>query len=178
MDTLGPCVPPTVNYTVCNLANYPEYCVYNPFGPKADCTLDVCCPEYSVYAYIPSLAGNATFLATFAVAMLVHVLIGLVWNQWWFMCCMVAGCLDEVLGYAGRLWMNQDLWNYNAFMIQVGELINLHEGLRKSLTCTSNSLRHHCSRLLLRCHLRPTRENASDHFPRLLESGLTWFYSQ
>lgn len=109
---------------ICNVTNYPNYCAYNPFGPNADCTLDVCCPEFSAYAYIPDLTSNAAFLAVFAVAMLVHVLVGLIWNQWWFMCCMVAGCVDEILGYAGRVWMNQDLWSFNAFMIQVGELQN------------------------------------------------------
>lgn len=107
---------------VCNPIDYPDYCAYNPFGPNANCTLDVCCPEFSVYAYIPGLTSNAVFLAVFAVAMFVHALVGLIWNQWWFMCCMVAGCVDEVLGYAGRVWMNQDLWSFNAFMIQVGGL--------------------------------------------------------
>lgn len=116
----------SIQYPVCDLNVYPNFCGYNPFGPNANCTLEVCCPEYSVYAYVPSLAGNATFLASFAVAMLVHVFIGLVWSQWWFMGCMVSGCLGEVLGYAGRVWMNQDLWNFKAFMIQVGELIISH----------------------------------------------------
>lgn len=117
----GPYPPPEVS-PVCNLTNYPNYSRYSPFGPNANCSLEVCCPEYSAYTYIPGLASNATFLATFGVAMLVHVLVGLIWNQWWFMCCMVAGCVDEVLGYAGRVWMNQDLWSFNAFMIQVGGL--------------------------------------------------------
>lgn len=41
--------------------------------------------------------------------MLVHVLIGLVRKQWWFMGCMVAGCLDEILGNDGRVWISKDL---------------------------------------------------------------------
>ncbi|KAK2605361.1 hypothetical protein N8I77_008200 [Diaporthe amygdali] len=90
-----------------------------PFGPDANCTLEICGPDFSVYGYIPGLSSNAIFLAIFAVAMLAHVIIGLIWKQWWFMCCMVAGCVDEILGYAGRVWMNQDLWNFKAFMIQV-----------------------------------------------------------
>lgn len=120
---------------ICNVTNFPNYYVNKPFGPDANCTLDICCPEFSVYAYIPGMASNAAFLAVFAVAMLFHVLVGLIWNQWWFMCCMVAGCVDEILGYAGRVWMNQDLWSFNAFMIQVGELYNFlrypsHRGSR------------------------------------------------
>lgn len=94
------------------------------FGPSANCTLDICPPQQSVYGYIPDLASNTVFLAMFAAAMLVHAVIGLMWNQWWFTCCMVAGCVDEILGYAGRVWMSQDLWNFQAFMIQVGEFGN------------------------------------------------------
>jgi hypothetical protein len=107
--------------TTCNTTIYPNWCAYTPFGPGASCTLDVCCPEFSVYAYIPGLAPNVALLAAFTVAMAAHVVIGLIWNQWWFMCCMVAGCLDEILGYTGRIWMNQALWNFRAFMMQVGE---------------------------------------------------------
>jgi hypothetical protein len=124
--------------TVCNVTEYPNYCHYNPFGPDANCTLDVCCPEYSVYAYIPGRAPNLAFLAAFSLAMGAHAMIGLIWKQWWFMGCMVAGCLDEILGYAGRFWMSRYLWNFNAFMMQVGQLTNplfcsiYYEDLRKS----------------------------------------------
>lgn len=115
-------MPPLPDPGFCDITKYPSYQQKTPFGPNANCNLDVCCPEFSVYGYIPGLAPNTAFLAVFAGAMLIHVLVGLIWNQWWFMCCMVAGCVDEILGYAGRVWMNQDLWNFNAFMIQVGEL--------------------------------------------------------
>ena len=109
---------------VCNVTEYPNYCHYNPFGPGANCTLDVCCPEYSVYGYIPVPINNVAFMCAYALAIGVHVTTGVIWKQWWFMWCMVVGCLDEFLGYAGRAWMSRELWSFNTFMIQVGELMN------------------------------------------------------
>ncbi|KAG8161550.1 hypothetical protein KVR01_008537 [Diaporthe batatas] len=105
--------------TPCDIAKYPDYCQYNPFGPSANCTLDVCCPEYSVYAYIPGMPANFIFLVAFSGAMAVHIHAGWLYKQWWFVGCMVAGCLDEVFGYVGRVIMARDLWNFNAFMVQV-----------------------------------------------------------
>lgn len=107
--------------TVCDIDKYPDWCRYSPFGPGANCTLDVCCPEYSAYAYSPGLVINYFFGIAFAGAGGVHLGTGLVLHQWWFMGLMVTGCVDEVLGYAGRIFMHQNLWSFKAFMIQVGE---------------------------------------------------------
>ncbi|KUI54341.1 Sphingoid long-chain base transporter RSB1 [Cytospora mali] len=89
------------------------------FGPHANCTLTVCDPKYSIYGYIPTFGANLAFAIIFACAIALHVGLGVWSRSVWFMCCMVAGCLDEILGYAGRLWMSHDLWNFRAFMIQV-----------------------------------------------------------
>lgn len=105
--------------TVCDIVEYPTYCAYNPFGPDANCTLDVCCPEYSVYAYIPELAPNTIFITLFTMAAFLYYQTGLVRNHWWFTGCMVAGCIDEVLGYTGRVMMYNDLWGFKGFMMQV-----------------------------------------------------------
>ncbi|POS72068.1 hypothetical protein DHEL01_v209539 [Diaporthe helianthi] len=105
--------------TVCDIAKYPRYCAYSPFGPDADCTLDVCCPEYSVYAYIPRLIPNVIFVTAFGAVLAAHIIAGLQMKQWWFLGCMVVGCLDEMLGYVGRIMMSQNPWDFKAFMIQV-----------------------------------------------------------
>lgn len=91
------------------------------FGPDANCTLEHCSPNWSVYGYRPTLGVNIAFLAVFFAALLIHVYIGLRWRAWSFMGCMISGCLDEMLGYGARIWMFYDLWNFNAFMIQVGK---------------------------------------------------------
>lgn len=96
------------------------------FGPDANCTLALCSPDWSVYGYRPALGANLAFLVLFFLALAAHIAVGLKYrssssSSWSFVACMAAGCLDEMLGYAGRVWMFYDLWNFNAFMIQVGK---------------------------------------------------------
>lgn len=95
------------------MANY----VY--FGPHANCTLAVCNPKFSVYGYVPTFAANLAFAIAFVIAIVLHIGAGVWSGSAWFMWCVVAGCVDEILGYAGRLWMSRDLWNFRAFMMQI-----------------------------------------------------------
>lgn len=90
------------------------------FGPQANCTLAACSPKFSVYGYIPSFAANLAFVVLFSLAMMLHMGIGAWSRSFFFMACMAAGCVDEIIGYAGRMWMSHDLWNFRAFMIQIG----------------------------------------------------------
>ena len=95
---------------------------YVPFGPKANCTLDVTCSiEMSVYQYRPSLAANGLFIALYSIALLVHVWLGFRWRSWWFMACMILGCLDEIIGYVGRIMLWHNPFSFIGFMIQIGE---------------------------------------------------------
>lgn len=92
---------------------------YVAFGPKSNCTLEVCPISHSVYRYRPSLAANVTFIAIYATIMLVHVLLGIRWKTWWFMGCMIAGCLDEIVGYGGRVMLWYNPFNFAGFMTQI-----------------------------------------------------------
>lgn len=89
------------------------------FGPSANCTLELCPVEWSVYGYRPSIAANATFLALFATAMLVHIYLGIRWKTWWFMIFMILGCLLEIGGYVARIIMNDNPFIFIAFIIQI-----------------------------------------------------------
>lgn len=93
------------------------------FGPDANCTLELCSPRWSVYGYRPSLAANVFFACIFFCAMVAHIAVGAKARAWSFMACTVCGCLNEMLGYAARVWMFHDLWNFSAFMIQVGSFL-------------------------------------------------------
>lgn len=95
----------------------PPYIV--TFGPKSNCTLDICPLEYSLYKYRPNLAVNILFLALFALAGAVHVVLGIKWRQWWFMAFMLAGCLSEIVGYVGRIVMYKNPFEFIAFMLQI-----------------------------------------------------------
>ncbi|KAI0167708.1 parasitic phase-specific protein PSP-1 [Pestalotiopsis sp. NC0098] len=89
------------------------------FGPSANCTLDICPVEMSVYGYRPSLAANFTLLALYVVSALAHTVLGFRWKTYSFMAFMIVGAVNAVLGYAGRIMLYYNPFNFTAFMIQI-----------------------------------------------------------
>jgi hypothetical protein len=89
------------------------------FGPGANCTLEICDLDWSVYKYRPSLPANASFVVLFALAMGLHIYLGFHWKSWWFMGFMIAGCLSEIIGYGGRMAMHENPFSFPAFIIQI-----------------------------------------------------------
>ncbi|KAL8718577.1 MAG: hypothetical protein Q9225_004307 [Loekoesia sp. 1 TL-2023] len=89
-----------------------DYSSYITYGPDTNCTPALCPASLSVYQYRPTLGGNIAFLILFGVAMIVHILMGLRWRTWFFVFCMFWGCVDEMIGYGGRimLWENPILY--------------------------------------------------------------------
>lgn len=89
------------------------------FGPDANCTLDLCPLEWSVYKYRPSLAANVIFIILYALAMGIHIFLGIRWRTWFYMIFMILGCLFEIIGYIGRLLMYSNPFSFPGFMIQI-----------------------------------------------------------
>ncbi|KAK4690666.1 hypothetical protein P7C71_g6176, partial [Lecanoromycetidae sp. Uapishka_2] len=89
------------------------------YGPDANCTLAICSPAYGVYQYRPSLAANTTFLVLFAIALLIHILLGLKWRTWFYSGAIAWGCVAEVLGYGGRILLWQDPFSFTGFLMQI-----------------------------------------------------------
>ncbi|KAH8193603.1 hypothetical protein TruAng_012234 [Truncatella angustata] len=89
------------------------------FGPGSNCTLDICPVEISVYGYRPSLAANGTFLGLYVISAIVHGYLGMRWKTQVFMYSMLIGAANAVLGYAGRIAMYYNPFNFAAFMIQI-----------------------------------------------------------
>jgi hypothetical protein len=89
------------------------------FGPDANCTLSTCPIEASVYGYRPSLPANAVFLALFAVAIAVHIFLGIRWKSWGFMSFVIVGCLVEIVGYAARIFLYNNPFGFIPFLIQI-----------------------------------------------------------
>ncbi|KAG6010530.1 hypothetical protein E4U21_005881 [Claviceps maximensis] len=89
------------------------------FGPDANCTLSTCPVSMSVYKYRPSLPANAVFMALFAAAMSMHVVLGIRWRQWGFMSCILVGCVVELAGYGSRLVMYGNPFSYMGFILQI-----------------------------------------------------------
>ncbi|KAH7159642.1 RTA1 like protein-domain-containing protein [Dactylonectria estremocensis] len=89
------------------------------FGPDANCTLELCDIQWSVYKYQPSLAANVTFIVLYAIAMGTHIFLGVRWRSWWYMIFMMLGCLSEIIGYIGRIILHYNPFSFPGFMIQI-----------------------------------------------------------
>jgi hypothetical protein len=89
------------------------------FGPKANCTLDLCPIQSTVFQYRPSLAANSVFIALFALSIVTHIVLGIRWRSWFFMGAMILGGISEIIGYGGRLIMYNNPFSFTGFMIQI-----------------------------------------------------------
>ncbi|OLN96108.1 Sphingoid long-chain base transporter RSB1-like protein 6 [Colletotrichum chlorophyti] len=92
---------------------------YKSFGPKANCTLEVCPLEASLLQYQPSIPVNGTFIALFSVAMIIHAFQGFRSKHWGFMASMIGGCLLEIIGYVGRLILYENPFSFGGFLLQI-----------------------------------------------------------
>jgi len=89
------------------------------FGPNANCTLALCPIEWSAYKYQPSLAANTTFIVLFSLSLLLHLIQGIRYRTAFFATTMILGCITEILGYAGRVMLHTNPFNFNGFMLQI-----------------------------------------------------------
>ncbi|TVY24036.1 Sphingoid long-chain base transporter [Lachnellula hyalina] len=81
------------------------------------CTLATCPIDDAFVDYLPSLAGNATYLAIFAILWLAQVYLGIRYRTWGFLATMAVGGLLEIAGYLGRILLHSDPFNFNYFLI-------------------------------------------------------------
>ncbi|KAM5346396.1 hypothetical protein ACJ41O_009401 [Fusarium nematophilum] len=89
------------------------------FGPRANCTLDICPLEASLLRYQPNIPSTAVFMAVFGISLLVHAFQGWKSKMWGFMGSMMAGCILEIIGYAGRLIIHDNPFDFNGFLMQI-----------------------------------------------------------
>ncbi|PNS14807.1 hypothetical protein CAC42_2036 [Sphaceloma murrayae] len=80
---------------------------------------DLCPVSRSTYGYVPNLPGNAILLALFASCALFHLGFGIYHRSWAFLTALAGGAAMEAIGYGGRLMMRPNVWDPNAFKIQI-----------------------------------------------------------
>lgn len=113
-------------YTITETNNN-TYVIYPDGGPwyttggtnDPNCTIAVCPVEISVYGYRPSLAASISLITLYALCAVIQVFLGIRYKMWGFMVAMVLGCIDEIMGYVGRIIMWQNPWNSNGFIMQI-----------------------------------------------------------
>lgn len=100
----------------------PNGTYYLEGGNDVNCTVSVCHIHLSIYSFCPSIGACGTFVALYAVCIIVQIVLGRRYPTWGFMAAMVLSCVDEILVYAGRILLWQNPWGHSGFIMQIGEL--------------------------------------------------------
>jgi hypothetical protein len=87
----------------------PSYCTY------ATCSVK----EYGQLQYIPSLAGNALYLAIFGLFLVAQLFLGIRYRTWGYLVAMVGGIILEIAGYVGRILLHNNDFDFNNFIIYI-----------------------------------------------------------
>lgn len=108
------------------MSDYPTYVtpngtLYVAGGDLVNCTVSACPIELSVYGYRPSLAASCSLIGLYTVCMVIQVILGWRYSTWGYMTAMLLGCVDEILGYVGRILYWQNPWAQPGFIMQIGE---------------------------------------------------------
>jgi len=93
------------------------------YGPNTNCTIALCPIDQSALSYRPSLAASGIFITLFAVVTIIHIVGGVRWKAWGFMVAMVLGCLDEIVGYLGRILLYYNPFSFGGFLLNQSKTI-------------------------------------------------------
>ncbi|KAG9231196.1 RTA1 like protein-domain-containing protein [Amylocarpus encephaloides] len=82
-----------------------------------------CLVEYTIYGYYPNLGLNAFFAGIFGLLALAQIGLGAFYRTYFFASVMAFGCIAEVVGYGGRIIMNDNPYSKLGFNMQISCLI-------------------------------------------------------
>ncbi|TVY22418.1 Sphingoid long-chain base transporter [Lachnellula hyalina] len=92
----------------------PDAC---PLQSTANCTVGKCPLSCAQVKYLPTLAGNAVYAVAFGLLLIVQLRLGIKYKTWGFTVGIVCGLLLEVVGYAGRIMLHGNPFDFNNFII-------------------------------------------------------------
>ncbi|KAH8821984.1 RTA1 like protein-domain-containing protein [Xylogone sp. PMI_703] len=92
----------------------PDSC---PLQSTINCTVRTCPFSCAQVQYLPTLAGNAVYAAAFGLLLIMHLGLGIKYKTWGFMVGMICGLILEVAGYAGRIMLHDNPFDFNNFII-------------------------------------------------------------
>lgn len=88
-----------------------------PAQSIANCTVETCSLSCAQVEYLPSLAGNGIYATAFGLLLIAQLWQGIKYKTWGFMVGMVCGLFLEVVGYAGRIMLHNNPFNFNSFIM-------------------------------------------------------------
>lgn len=88
-----------------------------PPQSTVNCTLVTCSLSCAQVDYLPTLAGNALYAVAFGLLLIAQLGLGIKCKTWGFMIGMICGLLLEVVGYAGRIMLHNNPFDFNNFIM-------------------------------------------------------------
>lgn len=85
----------------------------------ANCTVSVCPVELSVYGYRPSLPFSSVLIGLYGLIIGMQFVLGWRYRSWGYLSAVVLGCVDEIIGYIGRILLYNNPWDSAGFIIQI-----------------------------------------------------------
>lgn len=89
------------------------------FLDPEECTIETCPIDWAQFRYYPSLAGNAFYLAIFALLLLIQIFLGIRYRIWAFTGSMFGGFVLEILGYVSRVQLAINPFKHSPFLIYI-----------------------------------------------------------
>ncbi|KAI4242601.1 MAG: hypothetical protein L6R40_003982 [Gallowayella cf. fulva] len=90
------------------------------------CTSLTCPKELQTIAYVPSLPGNAFFVALFSLLLILQLAFGYRWKTWSFTGSVFGGLALEIIGYVARIQIHDNPFKSDPFLMFVSSLSPLH----------------------------------------------------
>jgi hypothetical protein len=81
------------------------------------CNPSICDLSLAQVEYIPSIGGNALYIAIFAICLALQIYFGIRYKTWGYMVATISGFALEIIGYAGRVMLWQNPFDNNSFLI-------------------------------------------------------------
>jgi hypothetical protein len=76
------------------------------------------CPEaWQTMEYRPNIAGNVIYMLLLLVLFVGQAFLGIRHKTWKYMAALCLGLLGEMIGYVGRLMLNQNPFIMNNFLV-------------------------------------------------------------
>jgi hypothetical protein len=89
-------------------------------GPaRKYCKIGECPIEWATIQYRPTIPGNVIYLLCFLVLLGGQIFYGVRKKTWTYMGAVSAGVLLEIIGYIGRIMLNQNPFIMNNFLAYV-----------------------------------------------------------
>ncbi|KAJ4303028.1 hypothetical protein N0V90_001919 [Kalmusia sp. IMI 367209] len=87
--------------------------------PVRVCRPGVCPPEWGIIQYQPTFAGNTIYGVCFILLLLAQLYLGIRKKTWTYMSAVCLGILGEIVGYGGRLMLNNNNFDMNNFLVNL-----------------------------------------------------------